>query len=159
MTLAPIVLFVYNRPWHTQKTVEALQNNELALESELIIYSDAPKYEDSKQAVLGVRSYIKSIIGFKKVTIIEREKNWGLAKSIIDGVTTVVNQYGKVIVLEDDLVTSQFFLKFMNEALNFYEGEAKVFHVSGYLYPINNEKLDSTFFFKANDMLGLGDLG
>ena len=112
MKLAPIVLFVYNRPWHTQQTIEALQKNELVLESELFIYSDAAKIDDVKQAVDEVRSYIKSINGFKKITIIEREENWGLANSIIDGVTTIVNQYSKIIVLEDDLVTSPFFLKF-----------------------------------------------
>ena len=107
--LAPIVLFTYNRLWHTQQTVEALQKNELANESELFIYSDAPKNENAIEKVTQVREYIKSIDGFKKITIIEREKNWGLANSIIDGVTKIVNEYGKIIVLEDDLVTSPFF--------------------------------------------------
>jgi GT2 family glycosyltransferase len=114
---APIALFVYNRPWHTRQTVEALKKNELASESELFIYSDAPKNGKAKEKVKEVREYIKTIDGFKKVTIIERENNWGLADSIIDGVTKIVNEYGKIIVLEDDLVTSPYFLKFMNEAL------------------------------------------
>ncbi|WKJ88631.1 glycosyltransferase [Methylomonas montana] len=156
MNLSPVVLFVYNRPWHTRQTIEALQKNELAFESELIIYSDAPKNDDSRQTVMDVRSYIKSIQGFKKITIIEREKNWGLSKSIIDGVTTIVNQYGKIIVLEDDLVTSRFFLKFMNEALNFYQNEKKVFHISGYVYPINTKNIDSTFFLKPTTCWGWG---
>ena len=115
--LAPIVLFVYNRPDHTRQTVEALQKNELAIDSELFIYSDATKNENAEQKVNEVREYIKNINGFKKVTIVEREKNWGLANSIIDGVTKIVNEYGKIIVLEDDLVTSPYFLKFMNWAL------------------------------------------
>jgi len=104
MNLSPIVLFVYNRPDHTRQTVEALQKNELAEQSELFVYSDAPKNEEAKEKVKEVREYIRTIDGFKKVTIIEREKNWGLADSIIDGVTKIVNEYGKIIVLEDDLV-------------------------------------------------------
>ena len=119
--LAPVVLFVYNRPEHTKQTVEALQKNELAIKSELFIYSDAPKNIGVKEKIDEVRKYIKSINGFKKVTVIKREKNWGLAASIIDGVTKIVNEYGKVIVLEDDLVTSPYFLKFMNDALEFYK--------------------------------------
>lgn len=132
MNLAPIVLFVYNRLEHTKQTVETLQKNEFAKESELFIFSDAAKNENTEQKVNEVREYIKTIDGFKKVTIIEREKNWGLANSIINGVTKIVNEYGKIIVLEDDLVTSPYFLKFMNEALEFYEGEKKVFTISGY---------------------------
>ncbi|WP_141089548.1 glycosyltransferase, partial [Campylobacter concisus] len=101
--LAPIVLFVYNRLDHTKQTIEALQKNEISNKSDLFIYSDAAKNEESKQKVADVREYIKSINGFKNITIIEREKNYGLANSIIDGVTKIVNEYGKVIVLEDDL--------------------------------------------------------
>ena len=118
LDLAPIVLFVYNRPDHTRQTVEALQKNELAVDSELFIYSDAAKNENAEQKVNEVREYIKSIDGFKKITIIEREKNWGLANSIIDGVTNIVNEYEKIIVLEDDLVTSPYFLRFMNSSLS-----------------------------------------
>ncbi|MDK9694556.1 MAG: glycosyltransferase [Sulfurimonas sp.] len=149
MILSPIVLFVYNRPHHTRQTVEALQKNELASESELFIYSDAPKNENSISKVNEVREYIKTVDGFKKVTIIEREKNWGLANSIIDGVTKIVNKYGKIIVLEDDLVTSKYFLRFMNEALEMYKDEEKVFGVTGYAYPIKTDELASTFFMKA----------
>ena len=143
--LSPIVLFVYNRPWHTQQTVEALQKNELAKESELFIYSDAAKSKEAEKSVNEVRKYIQTIIGFKKVIIIKREKNWGLADSIIDGVTKIVNEYGKIIVLEDDLVTSPYFLKFMNEALVFYKDKEKVWHISGWNYPIETNKLDDVF--------------
>jgi hypothetical protein len=131
-SLAPIVLFVYNRPWHTQQTVKALQKNKLASESELFIYSDDAKNEDARVSVDEVRKYIDNITGFKKITVIKRDKNWGLANSIIDGVTQIVNEYGRIIVLEDDLVTSPYFLKFMNEALEYYENENRVFTVSGY---------------------------
>ena len=142
--LAPIVLFVYNRPEHTRKTIEALQENELAKESELFIYSDAAKNEDTNSKVDLVREYIKKIDGFINVTIIEREKNWGLANSIIDGVTKIINEYGKIIVLEDDLVTSPYFLKFMNEALEFYEGEKNIFSITGFSFPQKFMKFKST---------------
>lgn len=148
MILSPIVLFVYNRQWHTQQTIEALQKNDLASESELFIYSDGPKDEQSIEKVANVRKYIQKIYGFKKITIIERDKNWGLANSIIDGVTTIVNQYGKIIVLEDDLITSPYFLLFMNEALEFYKEEKQVMHITGYSYPIKQNELDDTFFIK-----------
>jgi acetyltransferase-like isoleucine patch superfamily enzyme len=146
MNLAPIVLFVYNRSHHTRETVEALQKNELASESELFIYSDAPKNENAVAKVNEVREYIKSVDGFKKVTIVEREKNWGLANSIIDGVTKIVNEYGKIIVLEDDLVTSPYFLRFMNEALEKYKDEKRVYSITGYSFTDEIQNMDSTYF-------------
>jgi GT2 family glycosyltransferase len=152
--LAPIVLFVYNRPDHTKKTVQALQKNDLANESELFIYSDGAKNEAAKDKVSDVREYIKKIEGFKKITIIEREENWGLANSIINGVTNIVNKYGKIIVLEDDLVTSPFFLKFMNEALEYYKDEKKVWHVSGWNYPINTDGLGDVFLWRLMNCWG-----
>ena len=154
MNLAPIVLFVYNRPYHTKQTIEALQKNELASESELFIYSDEAKNEDSRKNVDEVREYIQKIDGFKKVTIVTREKNWGLARSIIDGVTKIVNKYRKIIVLEDDLVTSPYFLKFMNEALEFYKNEKKVWHISGWNYPIESEELEDIFLWRAMNCWG-----
>lgn len=154
MTLAPIVLFVYNRLWHTQQTIEALQKNELASESELFIYSDGAKNETAIAKVKEIREYIKSIYGFKKITIIERETNWGLANSIIDGVTAIVNQYGRIIVLEDDLVTSPYFLKFMNESLHMYENEHNVACIHGYIYPIKD--LPEAFFIRGADCWGWG---
>src|ERR1041385_114103 len=114
MTLAPITLFVYNRPEHTRQTVEALLKNELARNSDLIIYSDAPKAPEATNAVREVRDYIRTIAGFRSVCIVIRDRNWGLANSIIDGVTSVVNERGSTIVLEDDLVVSSQFLEYMN---------------------------------------------
>ncbi|GIT99338.1 glycosyltransferase [Sulfurovum sp. TSL1] len=151
---APIVLFVYNRPWHTQQTVEALKKNELAKNSELFIYSDEAKNEDARKSVDEVREYIDTINGFKKVTVIKRGKNWGLANSIIDGVTKIINEYGKIIVLEDDLVTSPYFLKFMNEALEFYKAEKKVWHISGWNYPIESDGEEDVFLWRAMNCWG-----
>ncbi len=134
---APIALFVYNRLDHTQRTVDSLKKNMLAQESDLIIFSDASKSENQADKVREVRSYIHQILGFKSITIVEREFNYGLAKSIIDGVTTIINKYGRIIVLEDDIVTSPYFLKFMNEALSFYEDYDNVGSISGYCLPIS----------------------
>lgn len=143
--LAPIILFVYNRPWHTQQTVEALQKNELAIESELFIYSDAPKNKQAIEKVDKVREYIKIVDGFKKVRVIERSKNWGLADSIIDGVTKSINEYGRVIVLEDDLVTSPYFLRYMNDGLEFYQDNPEIMSISGYTLPPTSMKFPKNF--------------
>lgn len=148
MSYAPIVLFVYNRPWHTRQTVEALQKNYLAKQSDLIIFSDAPKTAEAKQSVDEVRDYLKNITGFRSIKIVERHENFGLAKSIITGVTDIVNQYGKVIVLEDDIVTSPYFLNFMNDSLDMYQNDEKVMHISGYNYPIEKTNVPETFFIR-----------
>lgn len=149
MITAPIALFVYNRPKHTRQTVEALQKNELAGESELFIYSDAPKKPEAVATVREVRDYIRTITGFRSINIIERDRNWGLANSIIDGITNLCNKYGRVIVLEDDLVTSSYFLRYMNDALDMYEHDEKVMHISGCKYPIKEFGGDNTFFFRV----------
>jgi hypothetical protein len=152
--LSPIVLFVYNRPEHTRRTVEALSSNVLADQSDLFVYSDAPKDVSANDKVREVRSFISTIKGFKSVTIIEREKNWGLAASITDGVTNIVNQYGKIIVLEDDIVTSQYFLKFMNNALDFYADLQEIWHISGWNHPIKPVGLPDAFFWYTMDCWG-----
>lgn len=152
MTQSPIVLFVYNRITHTEKSVNALKNNLLAEKSDLIIYSDGAKHDKDIDAVNQIRQFVKSIHGFKSVRVVERERNYGLADSIIDGVTQVCNQYGKVIVLEDDIVTSPYFLKYMNNALEHYEVDKNVASIHGYVYPIDG--LPETFFLRGADCWG-----
>lgn len=137
MSLAPIVLFTFNRLDHTKKTIDALKENILAKESELFIFSDGARNSEEYIKVKSVRKYLKSIDGFKKINIIEAEKNRGLAKSVISGVTDIINKYGKVIVLEDDLVTSKYFLKYMNEALNIFKEREDIWSISGYGPNIN----------------------
>jgi hypothetical protein len=154
LKLAPIILFTYNRLSHTKKTIDALQKNELAKDSELFIYSDGGKDEDSWNKVNEIRRYSESIVGFKNITIIKRNVNIGLAQNIIDGVTKIVNQYGKIIVLEDDIVTSPYFLNFMNDNLDFYEKISKIWHISGWNYPISNENLEDTFFYRTMNCWG-----
>ena len=136
--LSPIVLFVYNRPEHTRRTVQSLAQNELALQSDLFVFADGAKNEKARAAVQGVREYAQTIRGFRSVTIAERKRNFGLADSVIDGVTQVCAQFGRAIVVEDDLLTAPHFLGFMNEALERYKDEARIFSVSGFNFPIDS---------------------
>ena len=147
MTLAPILLFVYNRPLHVKRSIESLLANELAKDSELYIFSDAAKDETTQGDVNEVRKIIHSIEGFKQIHLVEREKNWGLARNIIDGVTRLVDEHGRVIVLEDDLIVAPYFLKFMNDALETYQDEEKVGHIQACDFT-KDPTLPDTFLIK-----------
>lgn len=154
--LAPIILFVYNRPWHTRQTLEALTRNYLADLSELFIYSDGPKSNASQEDILRideVRKIVREKQWCKENHIFESETNKGLADSIINGVTEIVNRYGKIIVLEDDIVTSTGFLSYMNDALQVYQHKEQVMHISGYMYPVEIE-LPQTYFFNTASCWG-----
>lgn len=145
MLYAPIALFTYNRADHTKSAVESLLKNAEAKDSDLYIFSDGPKTEEKREAVEENRRYIHSVTGFKSIQIIERRKNWGLANSLIAGITEVINQYGKIIVVEDDLVLSPYFLKFMNEGLDKYEKEEVVGAICGFATPVF-KNLPETYF-------------
>lgn len=155
MTPAPILLFVYNRPEHVRQCIASLQANELAAQSPLFIYSDAAKTPESREDVEQTRQFIRTIQGFKEVTIIEREQNWGLARSIIDGVTTQVNRFGKVIVMEDDLIAAPYFLQFMNDSLETYKDEPRVGHIQGCDFT-QDTSLPDTFLIKWTGSWGWG---
>ncbi len=135
-SLAPIILFVYNRPYHTKQVLEALKHNELSEKSKLCIFSDGAKTHKDKKAVDEVRDYIRNANGFYDIITKEREENYGLAKSVIEGVNEVFETYENVIVLEDDIVTSPKFLKFMNNSLEFYKDVSSIYSISGYSFPI-----------------------
>lgn len=155
MATAPIILFVYNRPDHTIRTLQALENNTLAPESELFIYSDAPKNAQATVAVEQVREIIKRNWKFKQIHLILRDSNCGLAANVIDGVSKIVKQHGRVIVLEDDLVTSPYALDYFNDALERYQQEDQVMQISGYGYPVKDlESLPETFFFRVANSWG-----
>src|ERR1700712_2857010 len=147
--LAPIALFVYNRPEHTRRTLSYLQKNLLADESRLFIFSDGPKTDADKAKVEEVRQLAKDVTGFKSVKVIERDENLGLANSIISGVTKLVNEYDKVIVFEDDLLSSPYTLQYFNESLNRFANEERVMHIGAYMYNLNNKNLPQTFFYRA----------
>lgn len=151
--LAPICLFTYNRLKETQQTVEALILNNLAQESELIVFSDGPKNDEDITKVEEVRLYLHSVSGLKSVEIIESPVNKGLANSVISGVTQIIEQFGKVIVLEDDLITSPNFLDYMNQALFFYQDRKRVLSVSGFSFSINyssNYQYDIELGYRAS---------
>src|SRR5690242_7563345 len=134
--LAPIVLFVYNRPEHTRRTVQSLLANDLARSSDLFIYSDAPRDDAAAAATVAVRDFVRTIEGFRSVTIIERNRNLGLARSVISGVTEICDKFGRAVVVEDDLLLSPDYLSFLNSALDQYSKEPKVFSVSGFNYGV-----------------------
>jgi len=146
--LAPVALFVYNRPEHTRRTLNYLQKNLLADESRLFIFSDGAKTEAGQAKVEQVRQLIKEVSGFKSVKVFNSKQNLGLANSIINGVTKLVNEYGKVIVFEDDLLSSIHTLQYFNEALTRYAGEEKVMHIGAYMFDVDDKTLPETFFYR-----------
>ncbi|HEY0669752.1 MAG TPA: sugar transferase [Sphingobacteriaceae bacterium] len=146
---APIALFVYNRPEHTRRTLKFLKQNFLAEESRLFIFSDGAKFPAERKKVNEVREIINDVEGFKSVEVVERQVNFGLAASIIDGVTKLVNEYDRVIVFEDDLITSPYTLQYFNDALARYADEPRVMHIGAYMYPLNNHHLPETFFYRV----------
>lgn len=151
--LAPIVIFAYNRPLHLQKTVEALLCNPEAAQSEIFFFSDGPRGGVMTEEVKAVRQYIHQVTGFRRITIIEREHNLGLANSVIQGVSQVCDSHGKLIVLEDDLVTSPYFLKYMNDSLAYYAMNTKVVSIHAYTFPVP-QPLPETFFLRGTGCLG-----
>jgi hypothetical protein len=136
MRRAPIALFVYNRPEHTSRTVESLRENGLAKDSDLFVFADGAREEAAVALVKQVGRFVRGIKGFQSVTIIERERNFGLSGSIVSGVTQLCDQYGRAIVVEDDVVTAPDFLPFMNRALDRYADEPGIFSVSSFNYPM-----------------------
>ena len=148
-TFAPIALFVYNRPKHTARTLKFLQQNSLAAESRLFVFSDGAKSQADEENVQEVRELLQNIDGFKSVEIILRPQNMGLANSIIDGVSKLVKTYKQVIVFEDDLITSPHTLTYFNEGLTRYKENDKVMHLGAYMYPLKNAQLPETFFYRA----------
>jgi len=145
-SLAPIAFFVYKRPDHTRQTLEALAANKLASESDLFIFSDGPRSEQDEKGVSAVREYIRAVKGFKSVNILEHEKNQGLAKSLIGGITELCDKFGRAIVVEDDVLTSPYFLCFMNDALSQYENSQEIFSICAF-WPLKPEIGDNTAFF------------
>lgn len=148
--LAPIVLFVYNRPVHTRKTLEALAKNDLSSQSVLYVFADGPKKDATAEEIRKI-SEVKEVVKERKwcrdVHLVSSDINIGLANSVINGVTEIINKYGSVIVLEDDLITSKGFLRYMNEALEKYFLDEQVMQISGYCFPLRNIPENHTAFF------------
>ena len=148
MELAPIILFVYNRPWHTERTLQALKLNHLANQSKLYVYCDGPKAdasEETRKKIDEVRALVANGDWCKEVILRERNENRGLAANVIEGITEVINEHGRVIVLEDDLITAPYFLTYCNEGLDLYKDVSNVYSINGYQFPMQVDEAD-TFF-------------
>ena len=151
INLAPIIVFCYNRPDHLEQTLDALSRNELADQSTLYIYCDGPKdgaSDEMRQKIADVRLVARKRQWCKEVHVVEREENIGLMNNIVGAVTEIVNQYGRVITMEDDIITSKGYLRFMNEALELYKDDEQVMHISGYMWP-HRWQLPETFFYEV----------
>jgi hypothetical protein len=146
MAYAPIALFVYNRPQHTRRTLQALRRCQGASQSALYVFSDGPRTPQAEAAVREVRELVNAIDGFASVEVNERETNLGLAKSIIDGVGQLCDAFGRVIVVEDDLVVAPGFLTYLNVALGHYENEPQVMQVAGHMFPVDVPVEEDAFF-------------
>ena len=155
---APVALFLYNRPKHTLRTLEALEMNKIADQTHLYIFCDGPRAEgDNYRHIEEVREIAASKKWCRKVSTVYHERNLGLADSIRGGIDHVLAEHDKIIVLEDDIVTSPGFLTYMNDALSIYANESQVMNISGYLPETNFRwMLPSTFFHPMMSCWGWG---
>jgi hypothetical protein len=149
---APIIIFAYNRINHLESCINALKTNDESKFSLLIIYCDGPKNDNDISDVQKVRDYIITITGFKEVQLNISNTNKGLSRSVINGITEQFQKYDKLIILEDDILVSKYFLYYMNSSLELYKDFNNVASIHGYCYPIRN--LPSTFFIKGADCWG-----
>ncbi|MDD5676905.1 MAG: glycosyltransferase family A protein [Kiritimatiellae bacterium] len=158
MTNAPIIVTVYDRLQHFQQCIEALQRNALASDSELYVVSDAPGKPEHTLKINQVRAYAQSITGFKKVHLIFRGENYGAYHSFLVVTQQVLSEHGRFIFLEDDVVASRNFLDYMNDGLNFYVADKKVFSITAYTFPIKFPKdfKADVFFLPSNCPWGFG---
>lgn len=139
-TVAPVLIITYNRYDHLRQTVEALKQNYLADQTDLFIASDYPKSELDSESVQKVRDYIKSICGFKSVVPLFREYNYGAVENSLSAKKEIFEKYDRLIVMEDDVVTGKGFLKFINDGLEKYKDNKKIYAVCGYMWEMQNAK-------------------
>jgi len=144
--LAPIAIFAYKRPEHLKKALNSLSKCTLANQSIVYIFCDGAKSKEDLKAISATREVAKTQTWCKELHVIEKPENLGLSKSISTGVTSLCEKYGKVIVLEDDLLVAPSFLEYMNKALTLYENEDRVMEISGYMYPIQTHSENDAFF-------------
>lgn len=155
MPLAPVALFAYARPDHLARVLATLKLNAEAAQTRLTIFCDAPKRAEHEAGTTAVRALAETVDGFAAVDIVRRDRNFGLAANITDGVGRLVREFGRVIVLEDDLELSPYFLRYMNDALDLYSNEESVASIHAYSYPVDKE-LPETFFLRGADCWGWG---
>ncbi len=156
---SPIALFTYERLEILKKTINYLKKNLLSPKTDLFIFSDGPKDNVNSKNIKEVRDYLEKVSGFNSITIIKRKSNIGLEQNLIQGLEYIFKNHDRVIVLEDDIRTSKYFLKYLNDSLNKYENEKKVCQISGYSFLENYSKrygLDDFYFIKGADCLAWG---
>ena len=153
MTKAPVALFAFQRLDHLQRTVDSLLANAGAEATDVVVFSDAARVPQQQERVQGVRDYARTIRGFRSVRVVERATNFGLARSIVDGVGHILASSDTVIVVEDDMVTSPHFLRYMNEGLERFAQDERVISVHGYVYPVARP-LPEAFFLRGADCWG-----
>ncbi|MGX3010394.1 hypothetical protein ACWIUD_02355 [Helicobacter sp. 23-1044] len=153
---APIALFAYNRLWHLKETLSALAQNNLAKDSALYIFLDAPKANASQKEVQThckitafLEHFAESSADFKRIILVKRTQNFGLADNIIDGISAVMSENNRAIILEDDIVVSPAFLEYMNLGLAKYQSEPKVFSIDAWVPKICDDSLSDCFFSRA----------
>lgn len=154
---APITVFVYKRADHTVNLLESLARCDGAKNSEVFIYADGAKGSEDEEAVKEVKNLINEPRwqeAFKSWNVFESDRNKGLANSIIAGVTEIVNRYGKIIVLEDDLVLAPQFLRYMNQSLETFKDDQRIFSAAGWTYPVpafkKKYKKDAWLYYRAS---------
>jgi hypothetical protein len=153
MNLAPLVLFVYRRAEHTSRTLASLAANPEAKDSDLYVFADGAKGEADRAGVEATRALFRRDWGFKSLRVVSRERNWGLARNVVDGVSAVLAERGRAIILEDDIEVSPAFLEYLNRGLELYAEDPRVASIHGYVYP-HTEKLPETFFLRGADCWG-----
>lgn len=154
---APVAMFAYNRPNHLQQTLAALAVNEGAAFTELYIFCDGPKQgitEEKLNDIQRVHQLANSETRFKKVNVVIQPQNKGLANSIIEGVTNVLNSHHKIIVLEDDILAGKHFLSYMNESLARYEDNNKIKQVSAFAFDLDFPKKNACYFIPLTTTWG-----
>ena len=151
---APIAIFAFNRPDNLRQVLAALAANTIATMSDVTIFCDGPRCESEAQKTEAVRAVAHAVTGFASVEIVERDVNWGLRRSLVAGITSLVEKYGRVIVVEDDIVTSKFFLQYMNDALDCYEGDTQVASISGFCVDHGVQNPPETFFIRGGECWG-----
>jgi len=153
MKLAPVVIFAYRRPRHLAAVIGGLLVNPEAPDTTLIVYCDAPASDNHLSDVLKVRELARNINGFAELRVIEREHNFGLSRSITEGVAEICEEFGRAIVLEDDIVPSRYFLSYLNAALEKYADDDRVLSIGSYTFDAGIP-LPETFFLHVTDCWG-----
>lgn len=159
MAAAPVIVFAYKRPQLLEATLRSLAANDLAAQSHLHIYCDGPKADAADQdlaAIQAVRTIARNASGFAGVRVVAAERNKGLARSVIDGVSEVLQQHDRAIVVEDDVALSPFFLRFMNDALERYATDEKVWSVGSWSYFAEPGTHADNFFVRFPDSIAWG---